>query len=58
MFLKLYKITFLALVGVLGQALGAAEETKPTVVPTSQAEFNPDIFPIMKDICFGCHGNK
>ncbi|MBT4622797.1 MAG: DUF1592 domain-containing protein [Verrucomicrobia bacterium] len=48
----------MALVGVFGQALGAAEETKPTVVPTSQAEFNPDIFPIMKDICFGCHGNK
>ena len=58
MFSKLQKITFLALVGLFSQAFGAAEETKPTVVPTSQAKFNSDILPILKDICFGCHGNK
>ena len=44
--------------GCLGQALGQAEESQPSVVPTSQAEFERDIYPLMKDICFGCHGNK
>ena len=42
----------------LGQALGQAEEAQPAVVPTNQAEFKRDIFPIMNDVCFGCHGNK
>ena len=53
-----YRFTILALVTSLGQALGQAEEAQPAIVPTSQAEFERDIFPIMKDVCFGCHGNK
>ena len=53
-----YRFTILVLVTGLGQVLGQAEESQPAVVPTSQAEFNRDIFPIMKDVCFGCHGNK
>ena len=55
---RLYRITFLFIAGCLGQALGQAEESQPSVVPTSQAEFERDIYPLMKDICFGCHGNK
>ena len=55
---RLYRITFLFMAGCLGQALGQAEESQPSVVPTSQAEFERDIYPLMKDICFGCHGNK
>ena len=55
---RLYRITFLFMAGCLGQALGQAEESRPSVVPTSQAEFERDIYPLMKDICFGCHGNK
>ena len=53
-----YRFTILALVTGLGQALGQAEEAQPAVVPTNQAEFKRDIFPIMNDVCFGCHGNK
>lgn len=53
-----YRFTILALFTSLGQALGQAEEAQPAIVPTSQAEFKRDIFPIMKDVCFGCHGNK
>ncbi len=55
---KLHRITFFVLAGYLGQALGQAEESQPSVVPTSQAEFKRDIYPLMKDVCFGCHGNK
>ena len=54
----LCRFTILALVTGLGQALGQTEEAQPAVVPTSQAQFKRDIFPIMKDVCFSCHGNK
>ena len=42
---------------MLWSSLGQAENL-PSVVSTSLAEFERDIYPLKKDICFGCHGNK
>ena len=40
----------------LGQAIGQAEKAKPASL--GHAEFARDIQPLLKQYCYGCHGNK
>lgn len=52
------KIAIFALATALGQGSFWADEAKPSDTPTSQIDFSADVLPIMKSLCFDCHGNK
>ena len=58
MSLSLQKIAILALAIAIGQVSLWADEAKPLGKPKSQIDFSTDVLPIMKSLCFDCHGNK
>ena len=52
------KIAILTLATAIGQGPIWADEAKTADTPNSQIEFGSDVLPIMKSLCFDCHGNK
>ena len=56
--LNLQKINIIALTIITGHVLCWSDEAPSAISSKNQIDFREDILPVMKEVCFGCHGNK